>query len=139
MALSDGHPQADMGCGVRAMAVAPSLAISHGTGARAIVVSPDVRVHTNRDCGREIDGVVEIHMENHLQDMEVHLEQMEHALEIELEQLEHQLEQQFEQQFEYEFQAQKEMEARAKFQEAMGQLEAAQVKVRVKRAGAGEG
>lgn len=107
LAMTDGGGHADTRCAVEAMAVSPRIAISHGGGARAIVVTPDVRVHAVRDCMTEVDGVVEIHME----------------AEMELHQLESQLEAEMGQQ----------MEARAQFEEAMRQVEEARVNAVVKR------
>lgn len=117
----DGH--ADARCAVEAMAVSPRIAISHGGEARAIVVTPDVRIRAGRDCMTEVDGVVEIHMDNHLEHLDAQLEHLDRALEIELHQLESQLEAEMGQQ----------MEARAQFEEAMRQVEEARVQVVVKR------
>jgi len=119
-----GH-HADAGCGVEAIAVSPRIAISHGGEARAIVVNPNVRVHAVRDCIREVEGVVEIHMDNHLQHLDAQLEHLDRALEIELRQLEHQIEAEVEQ----------EMEARFEFQEAMREAEAARLKVVMQKLG----
>ena len=103
LAMADGGGHADTRCAVEAMAVSPRIAISHGGGARAIVVTPDVRVHAVRDCMTEVDGVVEILMENHLEDLDIHMGHLD-----------------------------VQMEARIQFEEAMRQFEEARVKVVVK-------
>ena len=124
-AMMDGGQPADMGCGVEAIAVSPRIAISHRGEERAIVVNPNVRVRAVRDCVREVEGVVEIHMDNHLQHLDAQLEHLDRALEIELRQLEHQIEAEVEQ----------EMEARFEFQEAMREAEAARLKIVMEKLG----
>jgi len=132
-AFMDGGGHADVRCGVEAMALSPRVSISHSGRARAIVVTPDVRVHAVRDCVREMDGIVEIHMENHmdtqLQHLDIQLEHLDRTLEFELQQLESQLERELVPAF----------EAREQFEEAMRQMEKAKVKVAVKRIERGGG
>jgi hypothetical protein len=123
LAMMDGDGHADVGCEVEAMAVNQTVAISHRRDAGAIVVMPDVRVHAVRDCVGEMNGVVEIRLNNHLEQLDAQLEHLDHALEIELRQMELQLEAEFGQ----------EMEARIQFEEAMRQVEEARVKVIVKK------
>jgi len=121
VAVMEGGGESHIRCGVEAMAVSPTIAISHGGEARAIVVRPDVRVHSIRDCGSS--GLVEIHMDNQLRHLDAQLEHLDHALEVQLEQLEHQLE----------FELAQEMDVRVQLEEAMSQLEAAKLKVIVER------
>ena len=129
LAMTNVGGHADARCAVETMAVSPRIAISHGGDTGAILVAPKVRVRAVRDCMTEVDGVVEIHMENHLEDLNLHmghldvqLDHLDRALEMELHQLESQLEAEMGQ-----------MEARIHFEEAMRQLEEARVKVVVKR------
>jgi len=122
-AFMDGGEHADIGCGMEAVAVSPQIAISHRGDAGAIVVMPDVRVRAIRDCVRGVEGVVEIHMENHLQHLDAQLEHLDQTLEIELRQMERQLEAELGQ----------EMEARMKFEEAMRHMEEARVRVVVEK------
>jgi len=124
-AMMDGGHHAHTGCGVEAIAVSPRIAISHRGEARAIIVNPNVRVHAVRDCIREVEGVVEIHMDNHLEMLDAQLENLDRTLEIELRQLESQIEAEVEQ----------EMEARFEFQEAMREAEAARLKVVMEKLG----
>jgi len=70
-----------------------------------------------------VEGVVEIHMENHLQHLDAQLEHLDQTLEIELRQMERQLEAELGQ----------EMEARMKFEEAMRHMEEARVRVVVEK------
>jgi len=125
--LTEDGGHADVGCAVEAMAVSPRIAISHGGEARAIVVTPDISVHTMGDCARHADGMVEIQMGNHLEHLDTKLQYLDQALEIQLQQMESQLEAEWEQQ----------IEARAEFEEAMRQMESARVKVTVKGVGGG--
>jgi len=89
--MMDAGEHVHRGCGVEAMAVSPRIAISHGGGAHAIVVTPDVRVHAVRDCVSDVHEVVEIHVDKHLQHLDTQLEHLDHALEIQLEGLEAQI------------------------------------------------
>ena len=122
-AMFDGGDHAEARCGVEAFAVRPNISISHRGEGRAVIVTPDVRVHAVRDCVSGVEGVVEIHMENHLQQLDAQLEQLDRALEIQLHELELQLESE----------VGLEMEARVKFEEAMRQMEEARVRVVIKK------
>jgi len=128
LAIMDGGGESYVRCGVEAMAVAPRIAISHGGEARAIVVRPDVRVRSIRDCGSS--GLVEIHVDRHMENLDAQLEHLDLQLEVQLEQMEHQLER-MEHQFEFELA--QEMDVRVQFEEAMSQFEAAKLKVLVER------
>ncbi len=128
-AFMDGGEHAHVGCGMEAVAVSPQIAISHRGDAGAIVVMPDVRVHAIRDCVREVEGVVEIHMETHLDQLDVQLEHLDRALEIEVRQLERAIEAELGQ----------EMEARIKFEKAMRQMEGARARVVVTKVQRGGG
>jgi citrate lyase gamma subunit len=126
-ALIHGDEQADMGCGIEAMALSPRIAISHGGDAHAIVVAPNLRVRAPRGCVRNLGRAVEINLDSHLEQMDAQLEHLDRALEIQLQQLESQLEAEFGQQ----------IEARVQIEEAMRQMEAARIKVVVREQGSG--
>jgi len=121
LAVMEGGGGSHVRCGVEAMTVSPRIAISHRGEARAIVVTPDVRVRSVRDCGSP--GFVEILLDNQLQHLDAQLEHLDHTLEVQLEQLEHQLE----------FELAQEMDVRVQLEEAMNQLEAAKLKVVIER------
>jgi hypothetical protein len=126
-ALIHGEEQADMGCGIEAMAVSPGIAISHGGEARTIVFTPNVRVQPHRGCVRHLERAVEINLDNHLEQMDAQLEHLDRALEIQLQQLEGKLQAELGQQ----------MEARLQLEEAMSQMQAARIKVVVREQGSG--
>jgi len=107
LAMTDGGGHADTRCAVEAFAVSPGIAISHGRGARTIVVTPRVRVH----------------LDNHFEQLDTQLDQLDQALELQMQQLEFQLEATLGQ----------EMEARIQFEEAMRQVEAARLEVVVEK------
>jgi len=120
LAMTDGGGQADARCAVEArMAVSPRIAISDRGRARAILVTPDVRVHAVRDCAVDVGKVVEIHLDNHLEQLDTQLEFLDQALELQMQQLEIQLEAELGQ----------EMDARLQFEKAMQQVEVARLKV----------
>lgn len=123
LAMADGSAHPDMGCGVEAMAVSPSIAISHGGHSRAIIVAPDVRVSSVSDCAGAAHALVEIHMDQHMEQLDAHLEHLDHALEIQLEGLEQQFEMEF-------FQ---EQEIQAQLEAAMEQLEEANIRVKIEK------
>jgi hypothetical protein len=142
LAVLDGADHHVNRCAVEAVAVAPSVAISHNGGARAIVIRPDVRVRSDRDCAREIRHVVRVRgdhslefLEADMEQLEANLEQMETALEVQLEGLESQIETQLEAQLEANLH--QEFEAQLHFEEAMRKLKEAQVRIHV--SGVGEG
>ncbi len=118
-----GHP----GCGVERMAVSPRIAISGRGEARAIVVTPDVRVHSVQDCGSNVHEMVEIHMDNHLHDFEAQLEKLDQVIEIQMEGLEAQIEAEIE----------AEMEAQFQFEEAVREFEEAKIKMVIEKVGSG--
>lgn len=134
LTLNQGGHGVEMDCAVEAMAVRPHISISHGGEAHAIVVAPNVRVHSRTDCGSHTTEVIDIHMDRHMEDLDVQmeqldiqLEQLDQVLEVQMEQLESQLEAKFEQEF----------EAQAQWEEAIRQLERAKVQMVVKRSGGG--
>jgi hypothetical protein len=127
LALMDGPGDPHGGCGVEAMALSPRIAISRGGHGQAIVVAPDVRVHSRAGCGHGTPDVVEIHLEKELQNLDVQLEQMDRALELQMQALETQLEAGMEQG----------LEARFQFEDALRQLENARVKVVVNKVPSG--
>jgi len=108
LAMTVGGGHADARCAVEArMAVSPRIAISNRGRARAILVTPDVRVH----------------LDNHFEQLDTQLDQLDQALELQMQQLEFQLEATLGQ----------EMEARIQFEEAMRKVEAARLKVVVEK------
>jgi hypothetical protein len=129
-ALNQGSHSLEMDCAVEAMAVSPRIHISHGGDAHAIVVAPNVRVHSRGDCGSHSTEVIDIHMDRHMEDfdlqmeqLDLQLEQLDQVLEMQMGGLESQLEATFEQEF----------EAQAQLEEAMRQLERAKLKVVVRK------
>ena len=124
LAIMDGDRAVQGGCGVEAMAVSPRIAVSHSRGSHSVVVTPDVRIHSVRDCDHGKATVIELQVEDQLRELDVHLEQMDRALELQMEAFESQLEAQLEQG----------IEARLQAEEAMRQLENAHVKVVVAKA-----
>jgi len=138
LALMADADHQDHRCAVETVAVTPSVAVSHGSGVRAIVVKPNVRVRSSSDCARQARHVVTIHrghelghLEANLEHMEANLEHVEQAIEIQMERLEAQIEAQVEASIEQEF------EAQVQFEEAMKALEEAKVKVVVAGSGTG--
>ena len=123
VAMLDGGAHPDMGCGVEAIAVSPTIAIAHGGHSRAIVVTPDIRVGSLGDCAGATHGLVEIHLDRQMEELDAHLEHLDHALEIRLGELEHQLELEVFQEF----------EVQAQIEAAMEQLEEANIKVKIER------
>jgi hypothetical protein len=130
LALHQGGHHVDMGCGVEALAVSPRIAISHGGNAHAIVVAPKVRVHSSGDCGAHTTEVIDIHMDRHMENLDVQLEQLDlqmekldAALEIQMEEFEQQLEAGLEQ----------EIEAKIQLEQALRQIEQAQIQVTVRK------
>ena len=61
LALMADADHQDHRCAVETVAVTPSVAVSHGSGVRAIVVKPNVRVRSSSDCARQARHVVTIH------------------------------------------------------------------------------
>jgi hypothetical protein len=133
LAVMDSGEDAHFGCGVESVAVSPTIAISSGGEARAIVVAPDVRVRKLKECGSS--GVVHVHVNRHvdahLEHLDAQLEHLDEALEIQMEQLEHQLEHQLEAQII------QEIDVQARMEEALSRMEDARIRVRVKRAESG--
>lgn len=127
LAIMDGDRAVHRDCGVEAMAVAPRIAVAHGRRSHSIVVTPDVRIHSVRDCSQGRAEVIEIQVEDQLRELDVQLEQMNGALELQMEALETQLEAQVEQG----------LEARLQAEQALRQLENARVKVVVEKARSG--
>lgn len=131
LALTQGSHSVDMDCAVEAMAVRPHISISHGGDAHAIVVAPNVRVHSRGDCGSHtaeivdihMDGRVDVHLDRHMEQLDLQLEQLDHVLEVQMEKLEKQLE----------FGLEQEMEVKIQLEETMRQLEQAQVRVVVRK------
>ncbi|NNM04683.1 MAG: hypothetical protein HKO65_06225 [Gemmatimonadetes bacterium] len=130
LAVMDGGEQVDGRCGIERMAVSPTIAVSGQGGAHAIVVGPDVRVHSVRDCGSSIHEVVEIHMDNQLRHLDAQLEHLDHVLEIELEGLEAQIEAEVEAEL-------VQLEAELELQEAIRAFEDAKVKMVIEKVGGG--
>jgi hypothetical protein len=124
LAVMDGEKPLHPACGIEAMAVSPRVAISHRGHAQAVVVTPNVRIHSRGCGGHGTPEVVEIRMEKDLQNLDVQLEQMDRALELQMQALETQLEAGIEQG----------LEARVQFEEALRQMENARVKVVVEKA-----
>ncbi len=130
LAVMDGGDHVHRRCGIERTAVAPTIAVAGHDGAHAIVVSPDVRVHSIRDCGSSVHDVVEIHMDNQLRHLDAQLEHLDHVLEIEFEGLEAQIEAEVE----AELQA---LEAELESLEAIREFEAAKVKMVIEKVGGG--
>ncbi len=66
----NGEEHANPRCAVQTFGVSPTITISHRGEARAIVVTPDVRVHGMRNCVQGVDGRLEIelrHLERQLE------------------------------------------------------------------------
>jgi len=84
-----------------------------------------------------MDGAVEVHVGNHLVDLDAQLEKLDQALEIQMDGLESQIEAQIEAQLKA--QGEQQVGAEAQLREAVRQMERAQarVKVVVGRAGGG--
>ena len=131
LALNQGNHHVDMGCGVEAMAVSPRISISHGGDAHAIVVAPKVRVHSSADCGSQSAEVIEVHMDRR---MDIHLDRQMEELDLQLEKLDAALEIQMEE-FEQQLEAgiEQEIEAKIQLEQAMRQLEQAQIQVSVRK------
>lgn len=127
LAMADVSAHPDMSCGVEAIAVSPSISISHGGHSRAIVVAPDVRVSSVSDCAGVTHGLVEIHMDQHMEDLDAHLEHLDQTLEIQMEKLEQQLEMEL-------FQ---EQEVQARLEMAMERLEEANIRVKIEKSRSG--
>jgi hypothetical protein len=125
MRTHDGHRYVD--CAVEARAVSPRVIVTSGGTTKTIVVSPDVRVHSRRNCGVEVGEIVEIHVDKHLRHIEeLGMEMSE--LEIELEGLERALEFDFkfseglEPAFAFQFDPNIEAEIQAEIQAEMGRV-----------------
>jgi hypothetical protein len=124
---------------VDAAAISPTIAISHNGHGKAVVVAPDVRVRSARDCVSgfryqvhpDVREVVEIHLDHSLRNLDAELELLDEALEIQLEGLEAQIE----------AEVQANLEAALHIEEAMMEVERAmqeaKVKVVVEKAGGG--
>jgi hypothetical protein len=125
-AMMDGAEHSSR-CGISRTAVSPKIAISGRGKARAIVVTPDVRVHAKGDCVSGAHEIVEIHLENQLEQLDAQLEHLDHVLEVQLEGLEAQIE----------AEVAAEMDARFKYEEAVRQIEEARVRMIVERVGGG--
>ncbi len=135
-ALHRGH-DARVDCALEASALAPRIAIAHGGRAHTVVVAPTARVRYHRNCADAMDGAVEVHVGNHLVDLDAQLEKLDQALEIQMDGLESQIEAQIEAQLKA--QGEQQVGAEAQLREAVRQMERAQarVKVVVGRAGGG--
>lgn len=140
-AVMDSGSHAHHSCGAEIMNVTPSIAISRGGGAHAIVVTPDVQVHSVRDCVSNVHEVVEIHMDNHLQHLDAQMEHLDHVLDIHLDGLEAQIEAEVEAelaQVEAELaEMEAQLEAEFHFQEAKREFEEAKIKMVIEKVGGG--
>ena len=138
--LDSGH-RGHVRCGVEMRGITPTIAISHGGGAHAIVVTPDVQLHSVRDCVSNVHEVVEIHMDNHLRHLDAQMEQMDQVLDIQLEGLEAQIEAEVEAELAKveaelaELEAQ--LEAEFHFQVAKKDFDQARMRMVIERVGGG--
>jgi hypothetical protein len=123
LAMMDGKGDSHASCGVEATALSPRIAISRGGHGRAIVVTPDIRIHSRGGCEDGTPEMVQIRLEKELQNLDVQLEQMDRALELQMQALESQLEAGLEQG----------IEARVPIEDALRQIENARVQVFVSR------
>ena len=127
MAMADSGHHWDTGCAVDARAVAPTIAISHAGHGKAIVVAPDVRARSARDCVSGVHEVVEVRLDHQLRRLDGELAQLDQALELQLEGLEAQIEAEIE----------ANLEAALHFEEAMRKMEEAKVRVVLEKVGGG--
>ncbi|MCJ7628216.1 MAG: hypothetical protein MUO50_07485 [Longimicrobiales bacterium] len=83
-AMINGGEHADTRCAVEAFGVSPTITISHRGEARAIVVTPDVRVRGMPNCVQGLDGRMEIELRQLERRMEAEVgQQMEARLQFE--------------------------------------------------------
>lgn len=127
LAMADNGGHLHKGCTVDAAGIVPTIAISHAGRGRAVVVKPDVRVHTVRDCVSDVHEVVEVHLDNSLRHLDAELEHLDQALAIQLEGLEAQIQAEVE----------ANLEAALHFEEARQKMEEAKVRVVVEKVGGG--
>ena len=118
--LMDFLPDSNVACAVEARSVPHQrISISHGSEARAIVVTPGIRVRSLDGCENGAGKLVQVRVERELGNLEAELAEMEEALELQMEALEGQLEVELAQQ----------IEAKSQLREAVRQMERARVKI----------